>query len=477
MPSSERRYDAVIVGSGPNGLAAAITIARAGHSVLVIEGNGVIGGSTRSAELTLPGFVHDVCSAVHPLAVSSPFFSSLRLAEHGLKWIEPPAPLAHPLDDGTAVVVDRSVEATSEQLRDDGPRYRSLMGPIAPNWTKVAQVLAEPKAALRAPVTTARFGLRAMQSASRLARAFRSPQARALIAGHAAHSMLPLDRLPSGAFAVVLGVTTHAVGWPFARGGSQSIANALSSYLKSIGGEIVTNHFVHSLSELPAARAYVFDVTPRQLLEIAGTDFPQGYREKLEQYRYGPGVCKVDWALSAPIPWSARNCARAGTVHVGGTLEEIERSEYAPWRSEHVDKPFVLLAQPTLFDDTRAPAGKHIAWAYCHVPNGSSVDMSERIEAHVERFAPGFRKLILKRHVAVASALAHENPNLIGGDIGGGAADLRQLLFRPTRHWYATPSENIFLCSSSTPPGAGVHGLCGYRAAVRVLRSVLRQKR
>jgi phytoene dehydrogenase-like protein len=476
MPCSDRTYDAVVVGSGPNGLAAATTIARAGHTVLVIEGQSAIGGSTRCAELTLPGFVHDICSAVHPLGVSSPFFASLPLAEHGLTWIEPLAPLAHPLDDGTAVVVERSVEATSGDLGEDGKRYRALLGPLVPGWPAVARALANPTSSLRAPLTMARFGLRAARSASHLARGFRTRQARALIAGHAAHSMLPLDSVPSGAFGVVLGVTTHAAGWPFARGGSQSIANALASYLKTIGGEIVTNQFVRSLGELPSARAYVFDVTPRQLLEIAGTDFPRGFRRKLEDYRYGPGVCKVDWALSGPIPWSAPECARAGTVHVGGTLQEIEESERAPWKGEHVGRPFVLLAQPTLFDNTRAPAGKHIAWAYCHVPNGSSVDMSDRIEAQVERFAPGFRKLILKRHVAIASALASENPNLIGGDIGGGAGDLRQLLLRPTRHWYSTPAENIFLCSSSTPPGAGVHGLCGYRAAVRVLRTVLRKR-
>jgi phytoene dehydrogenase-like protein len=408
------------------------------------------------------------------MGVSSPFFCSLPLAEHGLQWIQPPAPLAHPLDDGTAVIVERSVQVTAATLGQDEQSYKALMGPLATKWEQLARVLAEPLSGLCVPVTLARFGLRSARSATRLARSFRTKEARALIAGLAAHSILPLDWLPSGAFGLVLGVTAHAAGWPFARGGSQSIANALASYLKSIGGEIVTNQFIRSLSELPAARAYVFDVTPRQLLEIAGTSFPGSFRRKLNDYRYGPGVCKVDWALSGPIPWAARECVRAGTVHIGGTLEEIEHSERAPWKGEHVDRPFVLLAQPTLFDSTRAPVGMHIAWGYCHVPNGANVDMSERIEAQIERFAPGFRQVVVKRHVAVASVLEQENPNLIGGDIGGGIADLRQLLFRPTSRWYGTPAENIFLCSSSTPPGAGVHGLCGYRAARRVLR---RQRR
>jgi phytoene dehydrogenase-like protein len=477
MPGSDHRYDVVVVGSGPNGLAAAITIARAGHSVVVIEGQSVIGGSTRSAELTIPGFTHDVCSAVHPLGASSPFFTSLPLAEHGLNWVDPPAPLAHPLDDGTAVIVERAIEATAAALGEDEKRYKTLVGPLAPKWPQFARVLAQPASGLRIPVTMARFGLRSAQSASRLARGFQTKAARALIAGLAAHSILPLNWLPSGSFGLVLGVTAHAAGWPFARGGSQSIANALASYLKSIGGEIVTNQFIRSLGELPPARAYVFDVTPRQLLEIAGTSFSERFRRKLGDYRYGPGVCKVDWALSAPIPWAARECARAGTVHIGGTLEEIEQSERAPWNGDHVDRPFVLLAQPTLFDSNRAPAGMHIAWGYCHVPNGSNVDMSERIEEQIERFAPGFRKLVVKRHVAVASVLERENPNLVGGAIGGGAADVWQLLFRPTRHLYGTSAENIFLCSSSTPPGAGVHGLCGYRAAQRVLRTVLRRQR
>lgn len=476
MVSSDRAYDAVVIGSGPNGLAAAITIARAGRSVAVFEAKDTVGGSTRSGELTLPGFVHDLCSAVHPLGISSPFFSSLPLAEHGLSWIQPAAPLAHPVDDGSAIMVERSVEETAERLGQDAKEYLGLMRPLVSEWGSVARVLAEPTAAWRSPLTMLRMGIRSAQSASRLARRFRTLKARALFAGLAAHSMLPLEALPSGALGLVLGVTTHAVGWPFAQGGSQYIANALTSYFSILGGEIMTNRLVRSVGDLPRARAYLFDVTPKQLLEIAGSHFPQSFRGKLQNYRYGPGVCKVDWALNAPIPWAAPECSRAGTVHVGGTLEEIEESEQAPWIGQHANRPFVLLAQPTLFDSSRAPAGKHIAWAYCHVPNGSTIDMSERIEKQVERFAPGFRRIILQRRVAVAASLEHDNPNLVGGDIGGGAANLGQFIFRPTRRLYATPAKSIFLCSSSTPPGAGVHGLCGYRSAQLVLRSVLHHR-
>jgi phytoene dehydrogenase-like protein len=476
MVSSDCGYDAVVIGSGPNGLAAAITLARAGYSVAVFEAKDTVGGSTRSGELTLPGFVHDLCSAVHPMGISSPFFSSLPLPVHGLKWIQPAAPLAHPIDDGSAVIVERSVEKTAERLGQDEKEYVRLMRPLVSEWQSVARVLAEPTAALKAPLTMLRMGIRSAQSASRFARRFRTLKARALFAGLAAHSMLPFDALLSGALGLVLGITTHAVGWPFAQGGSQSIANALASYLKTLGGEIVTNHLVQSVGDLPRARAYLFDVTPKQLVEIAGSHFPQSFRRKLQNYRYGPGVCKLDWALNAPIPWTAAECARAGTVHVGGTLEEIEESEQAPWIGQHAKKPFVLLAQPTLFDKNRAPAERHIAWAYCHVPNGSTMDMSERIEEQIERFAPGFRNVILQRRVAVAASLEHENPNLIGGDIGGGAADLLQFTFRPTRRLYATPTKSIFICSSSTPPGAGVHGLCGYRSAQCALRSVLRHR-
>lgn len=472
MTGSQAPYDAVVVGAGPNGLAAAITIARAGHSVLVLEAKDTIGGSTRSAELTLPGFVHDVCSAVHPLGISSPFFCSLPLADHGLKWIQPEVPLAHPLDDGSAVIVERSVEATAANMEVDQQAYADLMGPFVSRWQGVLSLVMGPAATLAHPFTALRFGWYAMQSASRLARKFRGERARAVFAGCAAHSMLPLDRLPSGAFGLLLGLTAHTAAWPIAAGGSQAIANALASYLKTVGGQIATGTLVRSFGELPRARAYLFDVTPKQLLEIAGDHFSASFRAGLAKYRYGPGVCKVDWALRATIPWNAKDCLRAGTVHIGGTLEEFEASECAPWMGEHAQQPFVLLAQPTLFDPSRAPKGQHTAWAYCHVPNGSTFDMSERIENQIERFAPGFRKLILKRRVTVAGGMEHDNPNLIGGDIGGGAAGLKQFFFRPTRHWYATSDKRIFLCSASTPPGAGVHGLCGYRAARNALRSM-----
>jgi phytoene dehydrogenase-like protein len=471
VPGSPQ-YDAVVVGSGPNGLAAAITIARAGHSVLLFEASDTVGGGTRSAELTLPGFVHDVCSAVHPLAISSQFFRSLPLADHGLKWIQPPTPLAHPLDDGSAILAERSIELTAQNLGNDGKSYANLFGPLADNWNKLESFLMGPLAAARHPIISARFGLHAMQSASAIARkCFREPRARALFAGYAAHSILPLDRLPSGAFGLMLGITAHSAGWPFAAGGSQSIADALASHLKSLGGEIITGKSIESVDQLPPAKAILFDLTPRQLLKVVQTRIPTRFRAKLASFRYGPGVCKVDWALDAPIPWTAEECLRAGTIHIGGTIEEIEASERAPWAGEHAARPFVLLAQPTLFDPSRAPAGKHIVWAYCHVPNGSTFDMSQRIEDQIERFAPGFRKLILKRSVMLPASLEAHNSNLIGGDIGGGASDLAQFFLRPTRRLYRTPAKNVFICSSSTPPGAGVHGLCGYRAALAALRS------
>jgi phytoene dehydrogenase-like protein len=471
LPFSKRSYDAVVIGSGPNGLAAAITIAQARHSVLVLEGQETIGGGMRSAELTLPGFLHDVCSAVHPLCLASPFFRTLPLAQHGLEWIHPLAPAAHPLDDGTAVAIERSVEQTAAGLGQDSNRYTRLMGPLSTNWNRLESLLLGPLCAARHPIAAARFGLLAMRSASRLARSvFRDQRARAAFAGMAAHSILPLERVPSAAFGLVLGITAHAVGWPFARGGSRRIAEALASYFRSLGGEIITGTTVEALEQLPSARIILCDVTPRQLLRIAGSRFSAGFRRQLKCYRYGPGICKVDWALDGAIPWKAEACRRAGTVHLGGTLEEIEASERAAWRDEHSERPFVLLAQPTLFDSTRAPAGKHIAWAYCHVPNASSFDMTERIENQIERFAPGFRSRILKRSVMTASSLELHNPNLVGGDISGGAAELSQFFFRPTWRRYRTSARGVYLCSASTPPGAGVHGLCGHLAALAALR-------
>ena len=473
MPFPRPEYDAVVVGSGPNGLSAAITIAEAGHSVLVIEGQDTIGGGARSAELTLPGFVHDVCSSVYPMAVWSPFFNRLPLAQYGLEWVQPAAPLAHPLDDGSAVILERSVERTAQNLGRDAGHYRRLMEPLVSRWPKLESNIQRPFSFPRHPFAAMRFALTAMRSASRMARhTFGGERARALFAGLAAHSVLPLERVPSAAFGLVLGIIAHTGGWPFARGGSQNISNALARHLASLGGEIVTGTPVASLDELPRARATLLDVTPRQLLAIAGSQFPEGFRVNLEHYRYGPGVCKLDWALDAPIPWRAAECARAGTVHLGGTLAEIAASERDAWFGRHSQQPFVLLAQPTLFDSTRAPAGKHTAWAYCHVPNGSTVDMTEIIEKQIERFAPGFRGLILKRSVRVAASLESYNANLIGGDIGGGAADLEQFLLRPTRRLYRTPAKGIYLCSASTPPGPGVHGLCGNLAARAALKDL-----
>ncbi len=469
--ASRSTYDAVVIGSGPNGLAAAITLAQKGRSVLVLEAQETVGGGARSGELTLPGFVHDICSAVHPMAVASPFFRSLPLEKHGLAWIHPEAPLAHPLDDGTAVVVERSVRVTGANMGGDAARYARLMGPLVSNWPKLEPLVMGPLRVPRHPFAAARFGMVALRSAAALARgAFREERARAAFAGLAAHSVLPMEMRPSAAFGLVLGVAAHAAGWPIPRGGAQSISNALVSYLRSLGGDVTAGRAVASLDELPPARAVLCDVTPRQLLRIAGTKLSPAFRSQLQRYRYGPGVCKVDWALGAPIPWKAEACSRAGTVHVGGTLEEIARSERDAWEGRVAERPFVLLAQPTLFDGSRAPAGKHVAWAYCHVPNGSTADVSGAIEQQIERFAPGFRERILARHVVVAAAMEQHNANLIGGDIGGGAETLAQVFLRPTWRLYRTPAKGVYLCSSSTPPGGGVHGMCGYWAARAALR-------
>jgi len=473
MPFSRQEYDAVVIGSGPNGLSAAITMAEASHSVVLVEGNETLGGGARSAELTLPGFIHDVCSSVYPMAVWSPFFRLLPLAHYGLEWVHPAAPLAHPLDDGSAVILDRSVELTAQNLGEDGARYRRLMGRLLSAWPKLESSVQNPFSIPAHPLVAARFGLTVLRSASSVAKhAFRGERARALLAGLAAHAVLPLERMPSAAFGLVLGIIAHQQGWPFARGGSQNIASALARHLAALGGEVVTRTPVGSMEQLPRARAILCDVTPRQLLKIAGSRFPASFRRKLQRYRYGPGICKLDWALDGPIPWKAAECRRAGTVHLGGTFAEIAASERDPWQGKHSERPFVLLAQPTLFDATRAPAGKHTAWAYCHVPNGSSVDMTDAMEQQIERFAPGFRRLVLKRSVRVAASLEGYNANLIGGDIGGGVADLRQFLLRPTRRLYRTPAKGIYLCSSSTPPGPGVHGLCGHLAARAALQDL-----
>ena len=467
-------YDAVIIGSGPNGLAAAVTLAQAGRSVLVLEANRSIGGGARSAELTLPGFVHDICSAVHPLALASPFFRPLPLARHGLDWIEPPAAVAHPFDDGTAVVVERSIESTAAQLGPDEYAYREWMTSLTADWAKIAPAILAPPGYPQHPAAVARFARWALRAAAGLARSrFKGERARALFAGMAAHSMLPLERMPSAAFGLVLGTLAHVVGWPITRGGSQSIANALGSYLRSLGGEIVTNTPVQNVDDLPPARAILCDVTPHQLIAIAGHRFTSGFRRRLTKYRYGPGAYKVDWALDGPIPWKAGECRRAATVHLGATLEEIASSERAAWQGGRPERPFVLLTQPSLFDAARAPQGMHTAWAYCHVPHGSSQDMTGEIETQVERFAPGFRRQVLARSVMPPAKLERHNANLVGGDINGGVQDLKQILFRPTRRFYSTGVKGLYICSASTPPGGGVHGMCGYHAAAEALKQFL----
>lgn len=469
-----KAYDAVIVGSGPNGLAAAITLARHGQRVLVIEGAGTIGGGTRTEQLTLPGFLHDVCSATHPLAAASPFFRWLPLSKFGLEWVHPHIPLAHPLDDGTAVILERSLDAAAYTLRQDARAYHKLMRPWVGNWrTVVSDFLAPLPSPFKHPLLGLRLGLKGLQSAWRLAqRYFKGEQARALLAGLAAHANLPLERPLTAVFGLILGTLAHAVGWPFARGGSQSITQALAAYLISSGGEIITGWFVDDLPSLPPAKAVLLDITPRQALHLLGQRLPAGYRRQLEGYRYGPGVFKMDFALDGPVPWKAAECAHAGTLHLGGSLEEIAWAERAVWRGEHPQRPFVIVAQPSLFDPNRAPNGKHTLWAYCHVPHGSNQDMSEAIEAQIERFAPGFQERILARHSMSARDLERYNPNHVGGDIGGGVLDLRQLFTRPTPRWnpYTTPIKGVYLCSSATPPGPGVHGLCGYYAARAVLK-------
>ena len=467
-------YDAIVVGSGPNGLSAAITLAQAGRSVVVYEARATIGGGSRSKELTLPGFVHDVCSAIHPLGFGSPFLRTLPLEQYGLHWIHPTTPLAHPLDDGTAMLLERSIEATGATLGSDALAYQKLMSPLVASWNTLAKAFLGP---LRPqtffhPFTMARFGLQAIQSPQSLARhTFKEERACALFAGLSAHSMLPLNQSPGAAFGLMLGILGHVVGWPMPQGGSQKIVDALAAYLRSLGGEIIINAEIKSIDALPAARAILFDVTPRQLLRIAGQRLPEGYQRQLRHYRYGPGVFKIDYALDGPVPWKATECLQAGTVHLGGTLPEIATAEYSVSRGEIPEKPFVLIAQQSLFDDTRAPSGKQTLWTYCHVPNGSTVDMTERIEAQIERFAPGFRDRVLARSITTPLDLEHYNANYIGGDINGGIQDLWQLFTRPTIRPvpYATPAHGIYLCSSSTPPGGGVHGMCGYFAAQAAL--------
>lgn len=467
-------YDAVVVGSGPNGLAAAITLARAGRSVLVVEGADTAGGGLRTRPLTLPGFRHDMCAAVHPLGLGSPFFRSLNLARHGLSWIQPPIPVAHPLDGEPAVMIDRCFDAMVDILgAHDGRVWRSLMGGIVADWPKLAGDLLGPLPGLRHVGALTRFGAAAVWPATMLAQGvLRSERGRALFAGLAGHAIQPLHWPLTASFGLVLGGLAHAVGWPLARGGSQAIADALVAELRRLGGDLVTGRWVRDLAELPRARHVLLDVSPRGLLALAGDRLLSGYRQRLAAYRYGPGVCKVDYALSAPVPWRDAACRTAGTLHLGGTLGEIAAAEHDVWQGRHAARPFVLAVQPSMFDDTRAPAGMHTLWAYCHVPHGSTLDVSDAVTAQIERFAPGFRDTILAQHVHTAMDMAAYNPNYVGGDINSGVQDWRQLWTRPVpqRNPYATPLPGVFLCSSATPPGGGVHGMAGYQAARSILR-------
>jgi phytoene dehydrogenase-like protein len=461
--------DAVVVGSGPNGLAAAIVLAAAGLRTVIREGQPSPGGGLRSEELTLPGFTHDVCSAVHPLALSSPFFRSLPLGDSGLEWVHPPAALVHPLDDGTAAVLEPSVEDTATGLEAGGAGWRTLHAPFVAAWdTFAGDVLGPPIRIPHHPVLMARFGLKALRSASGLARsALVGTAARALFAGNAAHSFLPLDAGGTAAFGLLLGVAGHAVGWPIARGGSQRFADALIAHFRSLGGDILSGAPVQRIEELGSPRVIMLDLTPRQVVTIAGHRMPSGYRRALERYRYGAAAFKVDWALDGPVPWTAPACARAATVHLGGTLEEVAESEAAHARGDVHPRPFVLFVQPTLFDPSRAPPGRHVGWAYCHVPNGWTGDATDAIERQVERFAPGFRDRVLARRVIAPADLERRNANLVGGDISGGMMDLRQVFARPVARPmpYATPMKGVYVCSASTPPGGGVHGMGGFHAA------------
>lgn len=471
-------YDAIVVGSGPNGLAAAITLQQKGISVLLIEGSDTIGGGLRSKALTLPGFTHDVCSAIHPLAISSPFFSSLPLEQHGLKYAFPEFAAAHPFDDGSAAILSGTVEHTASLLEQDEQAYLKLIKPLVNDWPDIAADVLGPLHFPLHPLKMARFGLNALTSATFLAGRFKTQKLRGLWAGMAAHSMQPLSNLSTSAIGMVLLATGHLKGWPVPVGGSQAIANALASYFLSLGGKIVTGQYITALTELPSAKAVLFDVTPKQLLEIAGHKFSSVYRWQLRRFRYGMGVFKMDWALNAAVPFTADPARKAGTVHLGNTFEEILGSEHQTAQGKCPEKPFVLFAQQSRIDASRAPEGKHTAWAYCHVPNGSTKDMTSAIEQQVERFAPGFTDLILARHSMDTRQMQEYNPNYIGGDINGGIIDIGQLFTRPALRAspYRSSAKGLYICSSSTPPGGGVHGMCGFHAAKKALSDVFNFK-
>ena len=471
------RYDVIVIGSGPNGLCAAIELAKAGLSVAVYEGKATVGGGMRTAELTLPGFHHDICSAIHPMAASSPYLKHLPLDQYGLEWITPDYPVAHPLDHGTSVMMHHSIEKTMDELGDDGEAYRSAMDPIARQWDSLTADFLGPLRFPKHPINLALFGLKALQPAERLARnTFSNDAGRALFAGLAAHSIMPLHKAGTSAIGMVLGILGHAVGWPLPKGGSQAIADALLAHFQSLGGEFEADFTVTSLDELPEATTYFFDTTPSQMVRIAGQRLSSRYKKRLEKFKYGYGVFKIDAALSEPIPWLNEACGKAGTVHVCGTFEECLASEATLERGDHAEKPYVLVAQQSLFDDSRAPEDHHTFWAYCHVPHGSTQDMSDPILNQIERFAPGFRDTILEMKTHNTHEMHAYNPNYIGGDINGGKASLDQIFTRPVAKPvpYRTGTKGIYLCSSSTPPGGGVHGMCGYHAARAALSEELR---
>jgi phytoene dehydrogenase-like protein len=467
-------FDAIVVGSGPNGLSSAIVLQQAGLSVLLIEAKATIGGGLRSTELTLPGFVHDICSAIHPLALASPFFRTLPLTKHGLEYIQPPVAAAHPFDNGTTALLVKSLDETAVRLREDKDVYKKLISSLTKKLPVLASDILAPLHIPENIVDYSLFGLKALLPASFLAKRFSTEALKGLWGGMAAHSMLPLNSFTTSAIALVLMAAGHAYGWPIPKGGSQKIADALASYFLSIGGKIETDFYVKSLGQLPSSKVILFDVTPKQLLEIAGHTFSSIYKWQLERYRYGVGVFKMDWALAEPVPFAAEENLLAGTIHLGGNFNEIELVEKQIWKGKHSDKPFVLLAQQSLFDRTRAPEGKHTLWGYCHVPAYSTKDMTGPIEQQIERFAPGFRERILARHVMNAAQMQEHNSNYIGGDINGGAIDLGQLFTRPALRWspYRTSTKGLYICSSSTPPGGGVHGMCGYHAAQRALKDL-----
>ena len=470
-----RRYDVAVVGSGPNGFAAAITAQQAGLSVVILEAEEKIGGGVRSEPLTLPGFVHDIGSAIHPLGAGSPFFNTLPLSDYGLEWVYPEAAVAHPLDGGQAFTLERSVVDTAAQLGVDREAYIDLMQPIVEQWDNIAPAFLGPLRWPDHPFSLASFGLKAVQSAERLAqRSFKGAPARAFFAGLAAHSMLPLEKTVSAGVGLVLGALGHVVGWPFPKGGSQQLTDALHHYFVSLGGEIITDHRVTSIADIPPCKATLFDITPYQLLDIEGLNFTGSYLRQLKQFKYNQGIFKIDWALDEPIPFTNEACHRAATIHLGGTLEEIAESEQMMWNKEHSDNPYVLLVHQSPFDASRAPEGKHTAWAYCHVPRYSEVNMTEAIEKQVERFAPGFKNTVLERHTMNTHQVQQYNANYIGGDINGGAQTLMQLFTRPVMNLtpYRTPLEGVYICSSSTPPGGGVHGMCGFYAAKTALKDV-----